>query len=539
LLDETRNRLYVVTRFDNSLVTVDLGARNVIGRARMHTPEPAAIIQGRPMLYDARFTSTNGEASCGSCHVFGDFDSLAWDLGNPDGDTLPNPNPIGPIGMATPFHPMKGPMTTQSFRGMADEGPLHWRGDRSGGNATPAADPMDENAGFLQFSGAFEGLLGREEGALRAEEMQRFADFALSIYYPPNPIRQLDNTLRPDEQRGSDIYFTRDGIDTVTTCNGCHTMDRGLGAYGSGGEMTFEAETQQFKVAHLRNAYQKVGMFGMAEAPFFNPGDNGARGPQVRGFGYLHDGSTDTLFRFLHAGVFNFSRDAERRDVSAFVMAFDSNLPPIVGQQVTVDSTLNAAAIARAQLMGARALTPMVITGGSSTTECDLIAHGLRGGQMRGWLLQNDGLFHSDRASEAPLSAAEMQALAMDGPLTFTCVAPGSGRRLALDRDEDGTLDRDELDSGSDPAARTFIEIPNPTLPMRPPPPMPDGGMPDPDAGTMEDAGQVAMTDAGVRVDAGTTTTPGGCGCRTVPASRGPWAIAALIAIVSLRRRRR
>ena len=31
------------------------------------------------------------------------------------------------------FHPMKGPMTTQSLRGMANHGPMHWRGDRTGG----------------------------------------------------------------------------------------------------------------------------------------------------------------------------------------------------------------------------------------------------------------------------------------------------------------------------------------------------------------------------------------------------------------------
>src|SRR5690606_25080600 len=69
VLDETRGRLYVVTRFDNSVVTVDMGSREVLARARMHTPEPAHVVTGRPMLYAARFTSSNGEASCGSCHI--------------------------------------------------------------------------------------------------------------------------------------------------------------------------------------------------------------------------------------------------------------------------------------------------------------------------------------------------------------------------------------------------------------------------------------------------------------------------------------
>ena len=42
------------------------------------------------------------------------------------------------------------------------------------------------------------------------------------------------------------------------------------GFFGTGGLTTFENETQEFKVAHLRNAYQKVGMFGMPDVPFIN-----------------------------------------------------------------------------------------------------------------------------------------------------------------------------------------------------------------------------------------------------------------------------
>ena len=35
---------------------------------------------------------------------------------------------------------------------------------------------------------------------------------------------------------------------------------------------------------------------------------------------------------------------------------------------------------------------------------------------------------------------------------TYTCVPPGSGVRVGIDRDEDGFFDRDEIDGGSDPA---------------------------------------------------------------------------------------
>jgi MYXO-CTERM domain-containing protein len=527
-LDETRGRMYVMTRFDNSIATVDLETREVISTARMHTPEPASAITGRPMLYDARFTSTNGESSCGSCHVFGDLDGLAWDLGDPDGEVTENPNPLGPIGAAVPFHPMKGPMTTQSLFGLADQGPLHWRGDRTGGNAIPAGDPLDEMAAFGEFSGAFEGLLGREEGPLRPEEMQRFGEFVMGLVYPPNPIRQLDNVLRADEARGRTIYLEREAIDTVATCNGCHTLDASQGFFGSNGETTFENEPQQFKVAHLRNAYQKVGMFGMALVSFFNPIDNMPTGPQVRGFGYLHDGSTDTVFRFLHASVFNFNSNQERRDVEAYTMAFDTTLAPIVGQQVTLDASSDATVDARIDLMIARASAPWTLSGARTVRECDLVVRGVQGNELRGWLYSpTDNAFRSDRAASPLVLDADLRAIGRAGSLTYTCAPPGSGVRMALDRDEDGALDRDELDMAADPASRPIVEIPNPELPDRPDPPMLDGGMPD--AGNMLDGG---TTDAGMEME------DGGCGCRASGSNDLPGWPLALAAIVLWRRRR-
>ena len=147
VLDEARDRAYVFTRFDNAVSVVQLVDRaRRSATSRVHTPEPAAILNGRRFLYDARLTSSNGEASCSSCHVFGDFDSLAWDLGNPDDVVTPNPLPFKIDAPDHEFHPLKGPMTTQSLRGMANDGSMHWRGDRTGGNDPPAFDPFDEDA---------------------------------------------------------------------------------------------------------------------------------------------------------------------------------------------------------------------------------------------------------------------------------------------------------------------------------------------------------------------------------------------------------
>ena len=49
--------------------------------------ETLRTYNGRPFLYDTSLTSSHGDSACASCHIFGDFDSLAWDLGDPDGQS--------------------------------------------------------------------------------------------------------------------------------------------------------------------------------------------------------------------------------------------------------------------------------------------------------------------------------------------------------------------------------------------------------------------------------------------------------------------
>ena len=76
VLDEARNRLYVLTRFDNA-VKVDQPRRRAaqVAHVALHNPEPAQR-RARPAVPLRRDVHLgNGEASCASCHIFGDFDS--------------------------------------------------------------------------------------------------------------------------------------------------------------------------------------------------------------------------------------------------------------------------------------------------------------------------------------------------------------------------------------------------------------------------------------------------------------------------------
>lgn len=245
VLDETRNRLYVTTRFDNGISVIDLASQTEFAHYTLHNPEPDSITNGRRFLYDARFTSSNGEAACASCHVDGDLDSLAWDLGDPTGSTLNNPLDPGPIpGSGRDFHPMKGPMTTQTLRGMDGHGSMHWRGDRTGGNDEPNSAPngdggaYNEALSFQKFNVAFEGLLGRN-GPLTSIEMQQYTDFILQVMMPPNPIRKLDDSLTASQNAGRTFYLNAVS-DFITTCNGCHVLNPADSFFGTIGQTSFE-----------------------------------------------------------------------------------------------------------------------------------------------------------------------------------------------------------------------------------------------------------------------------------------------------------
>ncbi|HYD47769.1 MAG TPA: hypothetical protein VEB21_05450, partial [Terriglobales bacterium] len=530
VLDETNNRLYVMTRFDNSISVINPTTKAELAHISMHNPEPSSLVAGRPILYDAIATSSNGEASCASCHIFGDLDSLAWDLGNPDDDVTTNTIPINLEAAAgdqnggagnDQFHPMKGPMTTQTLRGMQNHGGLHWRGDRVDGffgqdapYVNSGSDRGDESLNFRNFIVAFPGLVGSERSPNDVDlqaDMQKFTDFQMQVMLPPNPVRNLDNSLKGDvnndltlDERSGFEFFTgtfpsgrcSDGFCSGSLgfrCNGCHELNAAAGFFGAGGLASFEDETQIIKVAHLRNLYTKVGMFGLPDISFFNgtttletnnlsTPDSAHKGNQIRGFGFLHDGSTDTLYRFFHADVFNntigsfnpqgfnvggegattTNANRRRRSMELYMLAFDNDIAPVVGQQITLTSSNAATVGARIDLLRIRASTPWVYKGISPTgfpnaRECDLVATGFVNGEERSYRWDPAvSSFDPDRAAEANITDANLRSAinAAGESLTYTCYPPGAAAR-GTDRDIDGFLNRDELDAGCDPADGT------------------------------------------------------------------------------------
>lgn len=428
IADPIRSRLYVVGRFHNQLQTLSTADFSSVAVASIgFDPTPDGIVNGRKFLYRG-LASGHGDQSCASCHLFGDLDGFAWDLGDSQGAMAP-----APPGMIDPllqgFHPMKGPMMTQSLRGLVGTGVLHWRGDRANLNA---------------FNAAFVSLMGRAT-PLPDSEMVALSDFLAALVYPPNPNQLLDRSFadapggQASAKRGRAFFmtvptFNRHPFEQFK-CVNCHALPAGTN--GQLIDRSALLAPQDMKIPHLRNLYKKSGFKDSIGAV------------NKRGFGFTHDGSVDNLFTFLMFPGFTFGAtqpvaDANRRDVESFMLAFDTGMAPAVGSQVTFDGTNNGDPALSARLD--------TLESQADLGACDLVAKGRIGTLPRGWRYQGAGSWKPDREMDAPISSAELRALAASGhELTVTGVPPGTGLRMGIDRDRDGFADGDEVVAGSDP----------------------------------------------------------------------------------------
>ena len=484
-----RNWLYVLNKFEGSISVVDVRTRGELARAAFFDPTPAAIKTGRKHLYDTHRTSGLGQVACASCHIDGKSDRLSWDLGDPAG-TMKSFGQncfyaLGRIPACGDFHPMKGPLFTQTLQDIIGKEPHHWRGDKTG---------------LEQFDGAFTGLQG-DDVLPTATDMQELKDFLATIFFPPNPYRNFDNSLPTslalpghfsggsfrrngglargaplpvgDATRALDPYRTVGAhLNGFTPCVQCHTFQSGLGADllfvgnlnqfpnpGSGvyetiapgpdGERHLTSTTLQFaplteamtlKVPHLRALYKKVG-FELTQSR------------SRAGFGFLRDGG-DTLAAFVEAFP-RMTGDQQIADFVALLLSYagsdlptstDNLLEPAgprsqdthaaVGKQVTFNANNinDPALIARLGEMTAQA----------DAGKVGLVAKGRRAGVQRGWVYQGSGLFQSDRVAQTIATDSLRLGSGRGAEVTFTVVPYGNQTRIGVDRDGDGIFDGDD-----------------------------------------------------------------------------------------------
>ena len=186
------------------------------------------------------------------------------------------------------------------------------------------------------------------------------------------------------------------------------------------------------KVAQLRNMHEKTGF------DYDSQSNN-------RGFGYTHDGAVDSIMDFLLFPAFQFPPGAagqqERRDVTAFLFAFDEMTHAGIGAQATIGGPGPDQSQRRDDIVVA-----------SFDSAVGLVAKAVIDGEARGYVWSGGGQFAADRAGES-VTLAELDAAAADGAVvTYTLVEASTATRIGVDRDLDGFLDRDELDACADPA---------------------------------------------------------------------------------------
>lgn len=485
-LAEGNDKLYVLNRFSNSISLVRASTMTKLGEISLHDPSSQVVRDGRHLLYDAVSSSGHGDAACSSCHISGDLDGLAWDLGNPAGDASPYgtpgdnvrfivPNPVTnqPAECPTPttcsshlgFDPQKGPMTTQTLRAMLE--PLHWRGDRGTMN--------DFNPAFVSLLGAKDvGPVNGKPAGLSAGDMALFRAFALDIHLPPNPYRNVNDTLPnqvvsiPGHQQagnptaGQTIFLSTpvDGRNTSfhTTCISCHALPFGtaggkLGGIGPADPSTAraalfngnadESPHSDMKVPHLRNLYAKFGpRFGNPSNPADPPAD------QKSGFGFTHDGAVPGLDTFLSLDVFDLTAQ-QVRDVSVFLLHFPTEVKPAVGRHVTVPAGTPPTGTPEQETL----VTTLISLGNRSDANrhCELVAAARGGGRERTWYLNGtsgpEGLWTGDVDGDAQVVTSTLRRDA-GGPVTFTCATIDSGIRLGADRDLDGHFNGSDCEDG-------------------------------------------------------------------------------------------
>lgn len=414
-LDEVHHRLYVLNKLSSSIGVIDTTENRVISEVSLspYNPIPNEVREGRGFLFDARL-SGNGLASCGTCHVDADQDGLAWDLGDPAGemvtvmganfavhDTQPRPRSM---------HPMKGPMVTQTLRGVAAGAPSHWRGDR----------PT-----LHHFNPSFRDLLG---GSLLPDrDIESLKAYLNSLRHHPNPNRNLDNSL-PDVHQGGNPNRGKSLFSVhINHCAVCHVLP--TGSDNNVDDLRNFGGLQSIKTAPLQTVYQRALL------------DTRIGATNVVGFGLTHDGTGGRqALPTVHFYELDELVGKDFADVSAFILCFETGTKPSVGYNRTFDF-LNQAdprAIAELATIEARA---------ALGTDCDLVVQGLLNGARRRFRFDRGSLkYLPDQAAASASTRERLFAELQPGDsLTFLGTFPGEGIRLGGDRNGNGILDSDEL----------------------------------------------------------------------------------------------
>jgi YVTN family beta-propeller protein len=399
--DPGRNRLYVFNRLSHDVTVIDTAADQVVARVPIgYDPTPDAVREGRVFLYSAE-PSGDGSQACVSCHADGHHDNLTWDVGS----------------AADP----KGPMFTQSLRGLKDNAPYHWRGER---------------ATLRDFNVAFEDLFhGRR---LPDEDNDRLARYLETIQYPPNPNLNRDGSFSTTLARcGMQLFMGQAPVDCPPPgpqekrqffpCVACHTPPHGSNHRIVPGEILVTHD--DFEVTQLRGLFDKLR--------------------------FLHDGRDRSIADVLsHRPPFPPFPAVDRQALQEALLQFaTAEHHASVGIERTANRSACPGGALNAEISGTLAFLEQQARLG----RVDLTVAGTMRPFGAVQLLYDpvENRYLLDQQEPESVAREDMVAAACAGTanLTFTAWSLGTGVR-ARDRDEDGVLNGVEVSLGTDPANR-------------------------------------------------------------------------------------
>jgi hypothetical protein len=290
---------------------------------------------------------------------------------------------------------MKGPMVTQTLKGIAEQGLMHWRGDQRN---------------MFSFNNTFSSLMGGEQ--LNDEAINLLAAWSESVVLSPNPNQRLNRALTAEQEEGKEA-FTTITLPNGSSCEGCHALPNGSNSRVRNQPV---GETQPLEIAPLRQMYRKQGM--------------SVNGPSKMGFGFTHDGTEPSLQAFVSRGLLPEGAAQLGDEVTEFLLALDTGTSPLVGQQVLVSETQNESVLDW--------MLEAVTLG-----DIDLIATFYDDADTRQYLYNvASGNWQPDNSTEPVVNMASLLEQSNSGSLVIMAVYPGTGRRLALDFNQDGWMNR-------------------------------------------------------------------------------------------------
>lgn len=397
-------------------------------------PTLEAVKAGRELWYDAT-RNQDHKVSCNTCHPGGGADAEEWQIAETDVDE-------------------KDVMVTQPLRGIVNTPPHHWRGERQ---------LEDFNVSHTALLGAAAPLSEAPGG-----ELDRFDAFVHSLRTFANPNQHVSRMIvdrqtpwaQPNGMIGrateGDVVFhdvpsvNVNGVNSFS-CEECHKLP-------TGGNGFFVAEEPSRIPARINlEVTQLDNQLHLKDQPIFDVKVMVGPNPEdfvfvprleTSGAGTTHSGGIVSLFDFVN--IFPLE-DQQKADCTAFLEQFDTGTSAAAHHAVLLafDTPGEHLRTLRQEMFPQTAPERWGI---------DVVVHGTvtLAGQVRtvSWLYEpGTKRFVPD---DPALSVQSLrffldQARADEGSNLFLGVAPGSGRQMSIDRDNDGVRNGQETLDGTDP----------------------------------------------------------------------------------------